>query len=684
MGVIELQVFVSLVVILGAAFVALICDFLKGNNEQLRESNIVLRVREDERTRREELVERVQQRVQRQTIEVLTQVQRVSGQRPVVAAKPQVAKPASEQPVEQPAAALAPAAAPVPAAATPTETVVRGYAERSGRVRRPRPAPASAEAPTPVPVRTDADATWAQDIILRRHPQAEVKPEPLPQPEVQPEPRVEVKTESSPEPVRPVPAPQFEAFDIRHAAPARVFSATPAPESQEAPPPELVSAQQPLPIEPLSSPLQPTALATAPEPVEFNPAIPVSGAQPELHIEIVPDPLPELAPETAPEQAPEPAMASATEIPLAAAAPVAAEPIWSGSPVLNETAASVPQVTAEAAAPLAPALAGAAGSTQSPVSLPASPAAIVPGHLAPAEVSSAVPLLQLQAEAPDFEVADPALATPRLDAEPQTGDDAVQAAQPEEPQVVRVRVLREDEDLNNQELLPEPEEAAAEPVILETAPTIEEPLSPAALETEPWLEPAAQETAEPVEVRSNVVQMPVSPLRPQETEKTAVAELVIPGGFHEATSLARLMEDDRPFHGLVLAISVVDHVRLLADQGKPATEQLMASVTRLVVSMAREQDFVCRIGDDEFILIFGRETGAAAKRRVQLVSERLWDFQLRSLGSVSVIFSWGASESQSQPLMQTVENAREQMIDTRRNRRAYNTGASRFNRRAAN
>lgn len=51
LGALELQIFVSLVVVLGAAFVALVCDYLKGNNEQLRERNIELRVRSEERER---------------------------------------------------------------------------------------------------------------------------------------------------------------------------------------------------------------------------------------------------------------------------------------------------------------------------------------------------------------------------------------------------------------------------------------------------------------------------------------------------------------------------------------------------------------------------------------------------------------------------------------------------------
>src|SRR5580700_9030183 len=56
LGQYQLQIFVSLVVILGAAFVALICDFLKGNNEQLRELAIELKVRREEEQKRSHLL----------------------------------------------------------------------------------------------------------------------------------------------------------------------------------------------------------------------------------------------------------------------------------------------------------------------------------------------------------------------------------------------------------------------------------------------------------------------------------------------------------------------------------------------------------------------------------------------------------------------------------------------------
>ena len=73
LGAFELQIFVSLIVVLGAAFVALVCDYLKGSNEQLREHNIELRVRKNEQERRgildpprwlEQLVNTIQNKAQ--------------------------------------------------------------------------------------------------------------------------------------------------------------------------------------------------------------------------------------------------------------------------------------------------------------------------------------------------------------------------------------------------------------------------------------------------------------------------------------------------------------------------------------------------------------------------------------------------------------------------------------------
>lgn len=51
----QLQIFVSLVVILAAAFVSLICDFLKGRNERLRELSSELKMRREDEQKRPQL-----------------------------------------------------------------------------------------------------------------------------------------------------------------------------------------------------------------------------------------------------------------------------------------------------------------------------------------------------------------------------------------------------------------------------------------------------------------------------------------------------------------------------------------------------------------------------------------------------------------------------------------------------
>jgi hypothetical protein len=56
LGAYQLQIFLSLFVVLGAGFVALVCDLLKGNNEQLRELNIELKVRREEEQKRFEIL----------------------------------------------------------------------------------------------------------------------------------------------------------------------------------------------------------------------------------------------------------------------------------------------------------------------------------------------------------------------------------------------------------------------------------------------------------------------------------------------------------------------------------------------------------------------------------------------------------------------------------------------------
>src|SRR5580704_8915674 len=58
LGLHSLHVYASLIVVLAAAAVALVCDLLKGSNEQLRELAVELKVRHEEAERRIHIMEK--------------------------------------------------------------------------------------------------------------------------------------------------------------------------------------------------------------------------------------------------------------------------------------------------------------------------------------------------------------------------------------------------------------------------------------------------------------------------------------------------------------------------------------------------------------------------------------------------------------------------------------------------
>jgi hypothetical protein len=596
MGAVELQVFVSLVVILGAAFVALICDFLKGNNEQLRESNIELKVRHDESERREALVERVQ----RQTLEAVARTR---------VAATATAKPAPPPRVEPLPAPVAEQVAPVADARALFEQAEqdRRRAARRERRRMAAPPPPSAES---VPVDPPDGAAWAQQVYLKRYPQPAAH---AVEPVAPAEPAVVAEALPVVEPPAVQPVPKIVAEPELSTAPAPVADLIPV----EARPCEL--AAQPSVTE---------TAASSPEPVCGEPAVPVA----ELELQ---------TPVIQMEETPEPA--SVQELAALELNPLAL-------PLAVESLAPRLEPVATGALPEA---AGALAETQPRLVSDLLAAWPLPLNAAPVAASGPVPaLVAVMAEAamPRLELA---LEVPMPEFSPMA-DELADAPADELDNVVRIRVLSED-DVSVPADQPVTVSVAAEPIA------------------------EAPDEDESVEARSNVFEMRAQPV----SAPPPTHELAIPGGFHDSEVLARLLADEAPFHGLAIAISPVEYVRLLAELGKPAMEQLMGSISRMVVAMTREQDFACRIAEDEFLLLFAKETGAAAKRRTQLVTERLWDFQLRSLGNVSVTFGWGAMESTTQTLARTVEAAREHMLETRSSRRLTGRGLNRFHNRLA-
>jgi hypothetical protein len=134
-------------------------------------------------------------------------------------------------------------------------------------------------------------------------------------------------------------------------------------------------------------------------------------------------------------------------------------------------------------------------------------------------------------------------------------------------------------------------------------------------------------------------------------------ELTVPSGMGDAAAFKRLLEDAKPFTGLIISIDVNNH------------DEAAASTLRdFIAGLLRETDFACRSSQDEFVIVCPGERGAQARRRLTEISERLWDFQLRTLGASSILFSWGGADVDREPFAQAVVVARERMYQTKRGR----------------
>jgi len=134
-----------------------------------------------------------------------------------------------------------------------------------------------------------------------------------------------------------------------------------------------------------------------------------------------------------------------------------------------------------------------------------------------------------------------------------------------------------------------------------------------------------------------------------------------PTGMIQQHVLEKLLADGEPFSGLVVSIGVND-----SDSSMWHSQGLMHSVGSYLTGLLREQDFSCRTDYDEFILVCRGEHGPQSQRRLNHISERLWDYQLRGIGANSILFSWGGVQVKDQPLSEAIASAEDRMRQTKR------------------
>lgn len=132
-------------------------------------------------------------------------------------------------------------------------------------------------------------------------------------------------------------------------------------------------------------------------------------------------------------------------------------------------------------------------------------------------------------------------------------------------------------------------------------------------------------------------------------------------GMIQQPALDELLASNEPFAGLVVSIGIND-----TDSSMWHSQGLMQSVGGYIAGLLQEKDFSCRTAYDEFVLVCPGEAGAQSQRRLNHISERLWDYQLRGIGACSILFSWGGVQVKDQPLAEALASATERMRETKR------------------
>ncbi|MBI2687543.1 MAG: hypothetical protein HYX27_14615 [Acidobacteria bacterium] len=636
LGSLELQIFVSLTVVLGGAFVALVCDYLKGNNEQLREHNIELRVRKEEQERRMILDPAgfASQFAPQQaaipdsavtaarTIAVHEVMQSFATDEALADAKERAAALHARVDDEAYNAAEIP----------PVTQRRRGWKSTRRRAARSRNARRSAN-PYPDWVRPETIERVARDA------EAAAAPGGLP---VQDEP-ASLNAEAE-----PADAPELHK-EIERVAQLQQLPVAPAPRTILRPltVPALkleeeiqrIAIATPVPAPPLSAPwhsplLEEVIAASATRPLLVN-----AEQVPEFEIvsEVVEETAAWEARETVAAEEAAPAVAVvalAAEVDEPTAAPVETEPR-----LFEFAELAVPADAAEVEPP---------------------PFVAMPVELA-AVHETAAEEIALAMEPPPFGF------EPQpdvdLDLELTTASEIISYYdfQPRSSPLAGLGGAAQTDYLACEPSLKTPVARiplSEEPALARAAEPAFEPLpelAPVDLEPPPfWAESAAIAIVpEPIDI---------SEARHAEPEPD---DLPLPPGMHDLPTWTCLVTHSHLLDGIVIVIALQSNTEAAVE------EENIPGIDRLMTSFLREGEFGSRISATEWIFVYSHDAAGFNQRRVGMISEKLWDFQLRHLGMANVTFKWGAVDVKGEPLTAALNAARDRMNQGRKASRLH-------------
>ena len=155
-------------------------------------------------------------------------------------------------------------------------------------------------------------------------------------------------------------------------------------------------------------------------------------------------------------------------------------------------------------------------------------------------------------------------------------------------------------------------------------------------------------------------------------------DVLLPVGFHERAVLDYAVSTGRPFVGLVVSVGVND------IEGRGARDNdLLQSIGYFIRDLLEGDEFACRSGESEFLIVVPGLEGSTADQRLNHIAEQLWDYQLRGVSTWSILFSWGGATAHHERLPDAIANAEEQMNQTRRGRKTVSLESARNWRKAA-
>lgn len=146
------------------------------------------------------------------------------------------------------------------------------------------------------------------------------------------------------------------------------------------------------------------------------------------------------------------------------------------------------------------------------------------------------------------------------------------------------------------------------------------------------------------------------------------ADQILPPGMFNQWPLDVLLQITKPFTGLVILIDLAT-----THRRAPRNESLLKLITGCVAGFLGGNDFGCRTSEDEFVMVCPGLDAAEAQRRLNQISELIWQFQQSGNGTFSLLFSWGGIGASEQPLSASIAAAVHRMDRINRNRNRTHT-----------